>query len=329
MHAINQIIIFLIGLITIREIIAAFFYVPRDKKWSWLIYNKNDENMIKFVLQQLNLNDKKLNRLSKIDYPIHEMPSPVHRLISLLSRHIYKSNDHLSYGKDTIVNTRYYVNTMEAIHDRSDAVIMCTLIQKLIASESCHASAPDFIITPKLGNPLLAYKYAEQCEIMFVISKPGDDLDKSRARNAPEEFSFKINYEGAKDVIDRARNLGRKLNGVALDCNVSNGSQLKSTVDNFNKYIEKLDLPINKIEYGITLFKVDDKDDLDFKDMQHTQSFIIMRYFDLSEKVKEMIYSKSQEYDEKYLNFNNDGSKKDINDIFTEISKENHLEWTT
>lgn len=53
----DKIILFILGLLTARDLISKNFDIPYDRKWSWLFYDKKDCEKIPYCYQ-LNVNGR-------------------------------------------------------------------------------------------------------------------------------------------------------------------------------------------------------------------------------------------------------------------------------
>ena len=58
----NNIIIFLLGILSIRDLISKNFDIPKNKRWSWLFYNSKEKSDVPYCYQ--------LNKINKNKTPI-------------------------------------------------------------------------------------------------------------------------------------------------------------------------------------------------------------------------------------------------------------------
>ena len=171
---------------------------------------------------------------------------------------------------------------------------MVRLLSVLIKDEN-----PDFVITPKNGNPVLGREFAATNNIISIISKHERDpaYAKTDAKLEPKA-TLMINFEGSDKLLELEKeNPNRELTGVIVDCNVSDGDQVFDTIDLFNKLIDNINnqnsdkLLIEKISKAYILFKVDqEKSSVKVDKKFNTEGYKLYRYFDLNEDWKEELY---------------------------------------
>ncbi|MGB3478561.1 MAG: hypothetical protein WBB67_05320 [bacterium] len=323
-----SIVILILAIDTIRRMVA--FVLPdlfsRKCFIGKIIYGTQDEEIAKRILKGLGINIEDIKR--KQSYKPHSKQKdipPLQRLVGIISRYIYKFDHPIRYGNETPILTQYYINTMGASHSPDDLIIMCHLLNGLILqhrqkSEKCY---PDYVITPKTGNPILAKKFAEIEQMKSIIRKSDDDSSRVSASDKIDiKDVISINFEGFHHLITKK---SEKLIGIIIDCNVSGASTIMKTIEEFNELSDKSDFKnqIEQIEEAYILFKVDNKENIDKK--FGAKNLKIFRYFDLNEKIKERIYDIRGR--RKQLNPLKTKDLKKINKIIDLIKQENLLRW--
>lgn len=324
----NNLIMLLLALDTCRAFVATWGIVPRH--WPILgrvVYGKRDEDLVKSVLLQLGYNKKETNKilerfLNKKNPGRIKFKDPVGYLLNILSQYTAEFESEISYGfmaKDKRTSySRYYISTMDAVHDaeclRYLSVLMANLINKY------HNNRVDFIIVPKGGNPVLAQSVASQLGIDLVIAK--DQNDSARPLQIggehDEKLLFEIRYEGVKKVLEKEN---KKKIGILLDCNTSGGTQLRSIVEEFNMYISTGAYNIEPIKDVFVLFKLVKKD-LNGNELKIEDSFTdigckLYRYFDLDESDKAFLVKIPE--DDYYSN------AEQLDTLVSNIKEKNHL----
>jgi hypothetical protein len=303
----DKIIIIILGLSTVYSILRGFIastgIVPKDCKFAYLVYG--DSTNLNKILSDIGFPIKQTrNKISKLSLPNDAKISD--KILCICINSIYKPKHQIDFGSETPVRTSYYINTMATVHNNEDLETMAMGILEL-CNKHFHR-VPDFLITPKRGNPILAYEIAKiQPTIHTILIK--DTKDSSFARGHEEDVLC-INYEGLNHLLEEIENSkDNKYYGIAVDCNVSDGRTLQRGIDNFNKTVGELYKEnIEKISDAFVLFKADDAHDIDiaYGDKK------IHRYFDLTEEVKEEMY-KIQNSKKTRILYNEKTSIKEIN----------------
>lgn len=297
----SSLILLILGLETVRNVIAWIGLFPRDHKYSWVVYRSYNDIVIKEVLRYLGISENELNKIrdtNKVIVNNHQnsddsLKGSCKKLVSLLSRYTYNTDIELTYGKMTPVKTRYYINTMEASKKPNDLEMMSHIMWSLVKSSiSNDHGVIDFIITPKIGNPVFGYEFAKIYNMTFMLRK--SDIDKSRANFFPRVDSagsardnLRVNYEGFQYLLEKLNdipNYSKPLYGIVMDCNASGASEIYSTMLEFNALIEKANLKIEKLKYAYILFRPDVSSDVDARFSE--AGFVLKRYFDLNEHTK-------------------------------------------
>ena len=288
----GKIILAILALDTIRAVIAFTGIVPRDTKiLGRIIYGKYDEDLIALALVSLGYT-KKVSKeefknlksyIGKIKGTTSVTPenAPVY-LILLMAKYCVKFQNPIAYGGDTLTQSRYYIDTMEMVHDNEDLKTLCHIIIELF--NSVTNEKPGVIFTPKGGNPLLTAKVAELLKVPFIFVKSANEKSKIQSNDMSD--SYRINYEGSWTL----ENFDSPLKCVVVDCNLSGGSQIKHIVEEVNELSSgNANLSISKIEDVFFLFRVDDKKQ-DLETSFQNLGVKLHRYFDLNEDIKDAIY---------------------------------------
>lgn len=324
----NDLIMLLLALDTCRAFVATWGIVPRH--WPILgrvVYGKRDEDLVRSVLLQLGYNKKETNKIlekfiNKKNTEKIKIKDPVGYLLNILSRYTAEFESEISYGlvakNKRASYSRYYVSTMDAVHDADSlrylSIIMANLIDKY------HKNSVDFIIVPKGGNPVLAQTVASQLGIDLVIAK--DQNDSARPPQTGGEHDkkllFEIRYEGVKKVLEEEK---KKKIGILLDCNTSGGTQLRSIVEEFNMYLSTGEYNIEPIKDVFVLFKLVKKD-ANGNEIKIEKSFTdigckLYRYFDLDESDKAFLVGLPE--DDYYSNV------EQLDTLVSNIKEKKHL----
>ena len=294
----TDIIIIILALETLRNVIAWLGIVPKGKKYSWLIYRSYSSLIVEDTLTALGFtNQKQKEILNTITYlgDSNVIKGAAKELVLLLSNYTRETTLELTYGKNTPVNTKYYINTMEASQNPLHLDIMCKIMMSLINKDNSIHKRPDFIITPKIGNPVFGHKFAEMNRMICLLRKGGSD--KSRAQfdhtadiTTSAVDNLRVNYEGFQYLLNKSNELqvgNKPLYGVIIDCNASGGSEILETIQEFNKLIEQTHLKIERIQYAYILFRPDVHADADKS--FHENGYFLKRYFDLDEDTKKLL----------------------------------------
>lgn len=260
---VNNVILLILGLDTIRSIIAYMGIVKQESHLGRIIYGRYGKTTIKAALKDMGFSDKSAEKASKtlkkaakdnIDFPWRDSP---YRLLYILSKYTIAFQSDISYGLVTRYNTyrsssKYYINTMEAVHEKEDLHNMACCMINLIKKERINF---DFIVVPKGGNPILAQSVASICKVPLIIAKDRNDAARPEEEDEIDKL-FKIIFEGLNCVLEKKYSESKNLTGIVLDCNTSGGTQLLNIITDFNNMITKCDMPINPICNCFTLFRL-------------------------------------------------------------------------
>lgn len=306
----GKIVLAILAIDTIRAVIASTGVIPRSTKViGRLIYGKYDEGAIARALQELGYppmlsqaEHKKLKtHISKMSgtSSVTKENAPIY-LVLLLAKYCVFFPQNVSYGGRTMSESKYYLNTMEIVHDRNDFKTMCDIMVMLLYSVS--SKKPDVLIAPKGGNPLFAVGVAEDLRSPLLIAKGEGEKSRVKSQSLAEEYQ--INFEGSSKLS----RLEKKQTCAIIDCNLSGGSQLKAIIKELNNYTRGQINNIAKVENVFVLFRADDR----HKDVERTfnnMGVSLIRYFDLDEEMKKRIYAIKQKAEQE---------NREVSDIYQE-----------
>ncbi len=278
----DRIILILLGVITIRQLISQNFDIPLPNKLKWLLYNKKDIHPPVLCRRVYDI-----DHLFKQNFTTRSI---IEQLIELDSHHIKYYEDGLVHGRSSgvRVSSKYFINTLEASYNDKDLSIMTLAIRNLI-SKSALLNMIDFVLCIKNGNQILARNIYQGNHSIIYICKLEDQMSSYPMKpNVPASL-FSVQYENLDALLNAAsHSTVVKLNGIAIDCSVSSGIGLKSSISHFNDLVEKNRLNINKIEHAFILYCHQPFDD-------GSIAFKLHRYFDMDEEIRALIYKKSIE----------------------------------
>lgn len=279
---------------TAKDILAkTSLFSYKSKIGKFLYSSAYDEALLTRVFEKLGV--KRASIESKLssspDYKFNELQY----LLWLLLKYIHKTEkEGVSYGIDTPVRSGFYLNTMATVHNEDDLAVMVKIIDKLVSITSSDSNLrfPNFIITPKSGNPILGYRLTRykgpHCFSLIAKSQNEKSFVKSFI-DKPTWDELLLNFEGInslRDFLKDIPNQGRKLRGVVVNGNLSGGSEIIQAMEYFNSLVESSEFSdrIEKVTEAFVLYRVDDKADVDTRFEQ--LGFKIFRLLDLNEDIK-------------------------------------------
>lgn len=309
----NNIIIFILIVLainTIRSILAISFPgLLRGTKYEKLIHDRNIDEVAQLAADKA-LSKAGIGTAEKIRLKV-VLPSVIkaefcftkrdflQSLFILIADYIYEFDQEIAYGSETRVISRYYINTMEASLNNDSCSVMVKLLYQLYLKNYDKHPKIDFVLVPKIGNPILAMEFAKKCGAICIIRKGKDD--NSRVLSSNKDTLHKIlNFEGLKTLQEIAKKSDSDLNGVIIDCNCSGGSSLIQSAGEFNSLISNnLIVRINPIKNAYTLFRADNKLSPQIIDQKFSDSGLnLYRYVDLDEDIKSMLVSLKSQLDQ-------------------------------
>lgn len=286
----SAIVLIYLSLETIRWVLRISGYINPDSKFGRIVYGDYDRRLLTSALKDLGFSRAQQDYIIKgaqknatevISNDITKENAAI-QLIILLAKYIVKLPTNSIYGINTPSKSEYYIDTMEASHNKDDLKKMVSLIKILIAE--CGYS-PSVIITPKGGNVILAKRIANLYSAAYLMAK--DQSDSSKLTAEDKRIEFMVNYEGSFGIVDS----GCRNTCVLVDCNTSGGGQLLNIIKDLadRKSSSECKIEVPSPQNAFILFRVDDsKEYLD-------QEFInnncpLIRYLDLNEDTKRQLY---------------------------------------
>lgn len=320
MDILDLIVITWLSLMTLRDVIANSGVVPRDNKYSWLIYNKYETDLVIQALKTAGITEydkmlvnralidagierediKSLISKKKFETDYHEID--LENLVEIISKYLICHEGKVEYGYKTPIKTTFYICSVEASHDEEYLEWMCILLNSLILKKKEQhliEYLPDFIVTPKGGNTHFGRTYAEKRHISFITSKYSLRSSYVKFLTGTSEYELKTNYEGSWQLLEqqKCRQEGEKLRGLIVDCNTATGEQIVDTMVDFNNLISKSQLNVEPLKYAFTLYRSTDNYLCDVDAKFDEKGFRLFRYFDLSEGIKKLIWEKRDSQD--------------------------------
>ena len=264
-----------LSLITIRQLVAQNFDIPL-KKLRWLIYDTKSPVLCRRAYET-----------SKQFENLGTNKQCLIGLLSLASRHIKNYPDGLLHGRNGghAVESKYFINTLEASYNEYDLSVMTTAIRRLIAN-SGRESNVDFVLCLKNGNQILARNIYHGNDNIKYICKLDQSISNYPIKPVEAAHENTIVYENLDVLLKTADMATDNLNGIAIDCSVSSGFGLSESIKNFNEMVKKYKLRINPIADAFVLFCHRQIDETEF-------SFNLHRFFDMDEEIRKSIYANS------------------------------------
>lgn len=298
----------ILGMDSIRAVIASLGIFDPDKKLGRLIYGRRDRMIISSALRELGYSsqtsDDMVINMKKIPKGVYMANAGVKaedasvQLIIMLSKYMLEFNDIILYGGESLTKSNYYIDTMEISHNKEDMQKLSAMMIYLLYSEGKRKKAPEVIITPKGGNPIFIQAVANALNSHIIVAKASSD--KSKIKTSDEltysHNEFLVNYEGSW-FLEKENN---KKSCVVMDCNASGGSQLLEIVKEIRKLSIARNSPVMlKVPSDVfILFRADvDGDNIDYK--FNAYKCKIHRFFDLNEEAKSKMYKLKSSRQEK------------------------------
>jgi hypothetical protein len=194
----------------------------------------------------------------------------------------FGSDDDQKHQSSYYVDSQGFAQKNENCNDLYD--IMVNLVDRI---ENDY----EYVFSIKGGNIPLALAFSmKKYNVLSIMPKERNERVISGLYN-----DFIINYEGFGFLIDKAKqNEDKEIKGIAITCNLSNGRKFLHYIKEYNDKIEELQnngtitRNIKKIENVFILYRAITGDILD-SDFDGAK-LKCYRYFDLSEKSKEILY---------------------------------------
>jgi hypothetical protein len=301
----------ILSLAGIRDLLAKFEIIPRNWKIACLVYGNYDKELTYKILKDIGFPIEEV-RKSVSNFALSKDPTALDKIICLCINYLIYFPEKMKYGRESVVESHYYISPMEAAHDEEDRRIMAQGIVDIYTK--ARKKIPDFIITPKGGNPFLSLELGKQYNICTILVKSSHE--GSYAKGAPKEKS-NANFEGSGQLIKKAAH--KKQYGVAVDCNGSGCTGLKEAIREFNEVICEINPNVNKVTEAVVLFRPDNTVDIDKDD-----DIKIYRYFDLTEEIKEKMRQIKSKADDKII-YNDTRFADDIRELKSSMKEKGLL----
>ena len=228
------------------------------------------------------------------------------KAIEVLSKCVRKAEGDAKYyygtddENDKKHGSPYYIDSIGFAQKKENCVDLYNLIKTLINKVETEFH---YVFSIKGGNMPLTTAFSTDCNsILSVVAKNRNEKVDS---GCPDD-NF-INYEGFHDLFNIAeQNENSKIKGIAVACNLANGSTFLNAIKKYNvsidrlKEIGKIPTNIEKIKNVYILYRAIKDGDLD--DKYEEAGLKCYRYFDLDDRQKECLYNIGQK-------------KKDIDDF--------------
>ena len=291
-------LLLILALDTVRTTLAYLGWVNPRSKLGRIIYGKYDQHVMMMALEELGYEPiaqrrevKKWRRLAKTSATRSGVnaENAAEQLVVLLAKYIVRFPESGEYGGRTLTTSKYYINTMEISHYPDDAKTMATIMMHLIRKKKGIVGKPEVIITPKGGNPLFASVVSDVLGAHLLLAKSSSDKSKANIIGNDPITRFVINFEGSKKITDSRE---KNHQCILLDCNTSGGSQLCDILSDVGEILEdsSYSIGLEKPTQAYVLFRADDGN-VDIEAKFANRGCKLIRFFDLDEETKEMIYA--------------------------------------
>lgn len=319
------VILFILSIFGIRDLIAAFGNLPRDKWYSNFLYGNYDKNLVSQILKEWGFPDDINHRIRKnIKNTLKEMErqginnrNSLKTLLHILTKYIINFPEGISYGQSK--QSKYYIDTMEASTNDEYLAKMAFLMVRLICEKTKKV---DIVFVNKMGNVFLAKAVADLLKAKLVIVKSTNDESRAKYITTGDVISkelYQTNFEGAWDLFE-----GKKKHCIVVDCNTSSGNQLIQTIKDINMAKTKCGIKVHDIKHVFVLYIVDDESyqiDEMFKDV----GCELHRFVDLNEYYKEKIFEIHGDYDFDKINIYNKNYSDDLSNLIGELENNNKI----
>lgn len=291
----NIIVAVLLFLISIRGIIVDYSRVDKSPyKFIRFLFAKNEEITADRILEKLGYSSSEKDLFRHNAKKMHSKET-LEGIVDILSQATIKSTtvDQISFGSSH--SSSYYVDTMGIAHDDFICNEMNKFLWQLIRKKGL--TNIDYVFSLKDSNTCLAASFEKERDKIFSIIAKTPDSDKSYARGMNRQMSAYINFEGFQVLQEKAQS-SRALRGIAIACNLSNGSSMLSRILDFNETIQVLidegllTASVKPIDKVFVLYRAIDDPKLDTK--FEDNGIICYRFFDLNEVKKAELFEIKQ-----------------------------------
>ena len=281
MISFDDVTLLVLGVASIRQIIAQNFDLPIPNKFRWIIYDKKSNQQPVLC--------KRAYEVNKIKESDDIKKDPLNEWLGVVSRNIKNYPGGIRHGSEGRgIESNYFIDTLAASYSEKDLKAMVFVIHHLIRQSLDYTADFDFVICRKNGNTKLAenvFKYAGDDVIMVCYH----DM-RSKFPMHPHYSAEYLNsdYENLARLCEEAekRDTSHRLNGIVIDCSVSTGKGLKKMINAFNEMVDKNHLNINPIEHAFVMHTNGKFDDSDI-------NFELHRLVDMDETARRLIHEAS------------------------------------
>lgn len=231
----DNVMLFLIGLFSVRDLISKNVNIPINPRLSWILYNKNEFEKIPYCYQ--------LNKINKNKPPIEYNSDIILKLVLVLGEHTKYFMDGVYCDKKEKIRINHMVNTLIASHDSNNLKIMVDILDRLFCGISVEMNI-DFVISLKGGNVLLVNELVQRYnrELIHITYNRNlffESLGITSSNSLDVETGMELKFENINELIRISKLNRRKLNGVILDCSYSSGDGIIQCVKDFKEIISK------------------------------------------------------------------------------------------
>jgi hypothetical protein len=245
---------------------------------------KKEQVTARHILRELKLKPEELRPIIYEEQP-HNHRGAIH----FLSKCIVKAEGDAkySYGNDGRHQSSYYVDSIGYTQNEKNSIVLCKIMKHLINKVD---SEYHYVFSIKGGNIPLAAMFASENRILSITAK-----DRNEIVDSGNDKDIFINYEGFGNLVEEANgNEHIKRKGIAIACNLAEGSVFLDAITKYNERIEVLKtsgvIPANieKIKNVYILYRAIKGGNLD---AEYTRANLeCYRYFDLDDASKECLY---------------------------------------
>lgn len=212
--------------------------------------------------------------------------------INIISKCIIKAEtDAYTYSSGSKHESPYYVDSMGFSQNKDNCKELYNVLLHLI-SKSKIKDDYEYVFSIKGGNIPLATAFSmDNNSVLSIIAK-----DRNEKVNSGSSKDSLINYEGLRDLVEKAKdNTEKIIKGIAVACNLANGSNLLDAIKAYNESIKTLKddgtIPqnIKEICNVYILYRAITGGELDNK--YEEAGLICYRYFDLNDLSKACLYN--------------------------------------
>jgi len=192
-----------------------------------------------------------------------------------------------TYGSNNRHSSKYYVDSMGFAQKKENCYDLYNVMKYLISNVNTDY---DYVFSIKGGNiPLITAFSMDNNDVLSIVAK-----DRNEMVNSGNISDSLINYEGLRDLMKKAKNNSKDTKGIAIACNLADGSNFLDAIKLYNNKIDELKCSgiltqnIQKIKSVFILYRAIDSEELD---KNYEQADLrCYRYFDLNEELKDSLF---------------------------------------